>query len=141
VQESDPNATRPPVLIFDGVCNLCEALVIFIIKRDKGAVFRFATAQSETGQRLQKQYGVDAIGDTTMILLKDDHIFVQSDAAIQVAKQLDGPWKLLAVLAVIPRPLRDACYRWIGNNRYKWFGSKSHCLMPTRELEARFISD
>lgn len=139
VHPLDSHPNKHPVVIFDGVCNLCEALVIFIIKRDKRAVFRFVTAQSEMGQQIQKQYGVDAIRDTTMILLKEDHIFVQSDAAIQIAKDLDGLWKLLTIMVVIPKPLRDACYRWIGNNRYKWFGSKIQCLLPTKELESRFI--
>jgi predicted DCC family thiol-disulfide oxidoreductase YuxK len=130
---------KHPVLIFDGVCNLCEALVIFIVKRDKNATFRFITAQSEVGQRIQKQIGVDAIRNTTMILLKNGQIFTQSDAAIEVAKGLDGPWKLLTILVIIPRPLRDRCYSWIGKNRYTWFGSKDQCLLPTKELESRFI--
>ena len=128
-----------PTLIFDGVCNLCEGLVIFVVNRDKDAKFKFVTAQSPTGRRLQQANGVDAMEDTTMVLLKDDKVFTRSDAAIEVARELDGPWKMLAILAMVPRPLRDRVYTWIGNNRYKWFGIKKQCLLPTRELESRFL--
>lgn len=96
-------------------------------------------AQSEVGQRLQKQIDIDALGNTTMILLKDGQIYTKSDAAIEIAKDLDGSWKLLKILAIAPKSLRDFSYTWIGNNRYKWFGFKDQCLLPTEELESRFI--
>jgi predicted DCC family thiol-disulfide oxidoreductase YuxK len=130
---------KHPVLIFDGVCNLCEWLVIFIVKRDKEAKFRFVPAQSELGQQIQQRNGVDAVRNSTMILLKDGQIFTRSDAAIEIAKDLDSPWTLLRVLAIFPKSLRDSVYTWIGNNRYKWFGFKNQCLLPTKELASRFI--
>jgi predicted DCC family thiol-disulfide oxidoreductase YuxK len=130
---------KHPLLIFDGVCNLCEWLVIFIVKRDKRSKFRFVAAQSELGQQIQQRNDIDAIRDSSMILLKDGQIFTRSDAAIEIAKELDGPWTLLRVLAIFPRSLRDLVYTWIGNNRYKWFGFKNQCLLPTEELASRFI--
>lgn len=129
-----------PVLIFDGVCNLCEWLVIFVVKRDRRGRFKFVAAQSELGRLLQQQSEVDAIGNTTMILLKNGKVFTKSDAAIEIAKDLDGLWRLLAAFGVIPKALRDLIYGWIGNNRYKWFGYKNQCMLPAEELKRRFLS-
>ena len=130
---------RHPILIFDGVCNLCEWLVVFIIKRDKDAKFRFLAAQSDLGRQVQQQIGVDAIGDTTMVLLKGGQIHTRSDAAIEIAKDLDGWWKMLKYIAVIPRSVRDPAYTFIGNHRYRWFGVKRECLVPSDEVKSRFF--
>jgi predicted DCC family thiol-disulfide oxidoreductase YuxK len=137
LQDSEFN--EHPVLVFDGVCNLCEWLVVFVVKRDRRGKIRFVAAQSDIGQQLQEQYGADAIRDSTMILLKNGQVYCKSDAAIAIAKELDGLWKLLVVFAAIPKSLRDWIYAWIGENRYKWFGRKSQCLIPSADLKSRFL--
>lgn len=135
----DSEINDHPVLIFDGVCNLCEWLVVFVVKRDRRGYFRFVPAQSDIGRQIQQRYEADAIRDSTMILLKNGQVFSKSDAAIEIAKNLDGLWKFLVVLGVIPKSFRDWVYGWIANNRYKWFGRKNHCLMPTEDLRGRFL--
>jgi predicted DCC family thiol-disulfide oxidoreductase YuxK len=127
-----------PVLIFDGVCNLCEWSVVFIVKRDKNAKFRFVAALSGLGQELQQEFGIDAMRDTTMVLLKDGKLYTKSDAAIEIAKDLDGLWKALRVISVLPRSWRDSAYTYIANNRYRWFGQKHECLLPGDDVRSRF---
>jgi predicted DCC family thiol-disulfide oxidoreductase YuxK len=128
-----------PTIVFDGVCNLCEWSVVFVIRRDAAGRFRFASAQSAAGARLQRRHGISAIEAGTVILIKDGRVYTKSDAALEIAKDLDGPWRALAVLAVVPRPLRNWVYSFIGDRRYAWFGKKAQCLVPTRELADRFL--
>jgi predicted DCC family thiol-disulfide oxidoreductase YuxK len=135
----DSEANEHPVLIFDGVCNLCEWLVVFVVKRNRRGNIRFVAAQSDIGEQLQRQYDADAIRDSTMVLLKNEKVYSKSDAAIEIAKELDGLWKLLVVFGAIPKFLRDWIYAWIGENRYKWFGRKSQCLTPSADLKNRFL--
>jgi predicted DCC family thiol-disulfide oxidoreductase YuxK len=132
-----PQETHP-ILIFDGVCNLCEWSVAFIVKRDKSAKFRFVAAQSDLGHKMQNEFGIDAIRDTTMVLLKDGNLYTKSDAAIEIAKDLDGLWKVLRVISVLPRSWRDSAYTYVANNRYRWFGQKQECLLPGDEVRSRF---
>jgi predicted DCC family thiol-disulfide oxidoreductase YuxK len=127
------------LVIFDGVCNLCEASVNFIIRHDKDGVFRFVPSQSELGGALQQQYGVNTAGLDTVVLIRDGQIYTQSDAGVRIASAFDGPWRLLALVRWVPRPLRDWVYRRIANNRYAWFGRTDVCLMPTPELRRRFL--
>jgi predicted DCC family thiol-disulfide oxidoreductase YuxK len=127
-----------PVLIFDGICNLCELSVVFIVNRDKNAKFRFVAAQSGLGQELQQEFDIDAMRDTTMVLLKDGKLYTKSDAAIEIAKDLDGLWKALRVISVLPRSWRDSAYNYIANNRYRWFGQKQECLLPGDDVRSRF---
>lgn len=130
---------RAPIVIFDGRCNLCESSVAFIVRRDAAARFRFAPAQSPAGQALQARHGLDALEHETMILIKDGRVHTRSDAAIEIARGLDGPWKLLAALRLVPRFLRDRAYAFVARNRYRWFGRKDACMVPSRELSARFL--
>ena len=132
--ESDPAG---PVVLFDGVCNLCDAAVTFIIDRDADAVFRFASLQSETGQRLTQQYGLE--NEDTVVLVADGRCYVRSTAALRIARRLDGAWPLLAALLVVPASLRDAAYRFIARHRYRWFGTRDACRVPTPELRRRFL--
>jgi len=110
----DSEVNEHPVLIFDRVCNLCEWLVVFVVKRDRRGNIRFVAAQSDIGQCLQKQFETDAIRDSTMVLLKNGQVFSKSDAAIEIVKNLDGLWKLRVVLGTIPKSLRDWIYACIG---------------------------
>lgn len=132
--ESDPAG---PIVLFDGVCNLCDAAVTFIIDRDADAVFRFTSLQSETGQRLTQQYGLE--NEDTVVLVEDGRCYVRSTAALRIARRLDGAWPLLTVLLVVPMPLRDAAYRFIARHRYRWFGTRDACRLPTPELRRRFL--
>ncbi len=134
------NAGDPGALvIFDGVCNLCEASVNFIIRHDKHDVFRFVPSQSELGSALQQQYGINTAGLDTAVLIRDGKIFTESDAAVRIAASFDGPWRLLGLARWVLRPLRNWAYRRIANNRYAWFGRKDVCLMPTPEIRRRFL--
>lgn len=125
-----------PVILFDGVCNLCQSSVQFIIKRDKKAKFKFAALQSEAGQKLLK--GHTAPGLDSVILVENDKVYTHSSAALRIAKGLDGLWPMLYVFVIIPRPLRNWLYNWVAANRYRWFGKQESCMMPTPELKSRF---
>ena len=128
-----------PIVLFDGVCNLCNGSVQFLLKRDREGRFRFAALQSDAGRRLLAELGlpVDALG--SVVLIEDGKVWRESSAALRIARHLPGAWKLLRVFAAVPRPLRDAVYRWIARNRYRWFGKTATCWLPTPELKARFL--
>jgi len=126
-------------ILFDGVCNLCSGFVVFTIKRDPGAKFKFASLQSEEGEKLQNEFGIDPDTIKTMVLVENDKYFIKSDAALRIFKRLDGLWFLLYYLVYIPRPIRNFVYDLVANNRYRWFGKKDVCMLPTPELEKRFL--
>jgi predicted DCC family thiol-disulfide oxidoreductase YuxK len=128
-----------PTLLFDGVCNLCSGSVQFILKRDTRGRFRFASLQSEAGRRLMAGHGLDPDALSSVVLIEDGRAYQESTAALRIARHLPGAWKLLRVFTVIPRPLRDAAYRLIARNRYRWFGKTEACWLPTPELRARFL--
>lgn len=127
-----------PVILFDGVCNLCHGAVRFIIHRDRNARYRFASLQSETGRRLLG--GETTSGDPdTIILLEDGQTYDRSTAALRIARHLDGAWSICYLFIIIPRPIRDALYRWIARHRYRWFGRQDHCPLPNPEHKDRFM--
>jgi predicted DCC family thiol-disulfide oxidoreductase YuxK len=128
-----------PIVLFDGVCNLCNGSVQFILKRDPQALFRFASLQSAAGRSLMVEHGLDPEALSSVILIENGRAWQESSAALRVARYLPGGWKLLRVFAVIPRPLRDAVYRLIARNRYRWFGKQETCWLPTPELKGRFL--
>lgn len=128
-----------PIVLFDGVCNLCSGSVQFILRRDPGARFRFASLQSPAGQELLTRLGIDSPGIDSVVVIEGDRWYKESDAALRLARHLGGPWRLLTVFRLIPRPLRDRLYRLIARNRYRWFGKKEVCWLPTPELRGRFL--
>ncbi len=128
-----------PIIIFDGVCTLCEYSVQFIVKHDRQARFKFVSAQSDRGKMLQQMYGVDVLQEGTVILLKDDHVYVKSDAAVEIAKDLDGLWRNLHIFGYVPKPVRDFIYSKISRNRYRWFGKRNECLLPENNVKQRFL--
>ncbi|QRK11617.1 thiol-disulfide oxidoreductase DCC family protein [Archangium violaceum] len=129
-----------PVVLFDGVCNLCNGVVNFIIDRDPSARFRFAALQSTQAAVLLAPLGrVPEADPQSFILVEDGRVYERSSAALRVARKLPGAWKLFYVFVVVPTPLRDAVYRFIARNRYRWFGKADACRMPTPELRARFL--
>jgi predicted DCC family thiol-disulfide oxidoreductase YuxK len=130
---------RGPVLLFDGVCNLCNASVQFVIDRDPEARFRFAALQSEVGRELAEGCGIDADALASLVLVEDGRCYTRSSAALRVARGLKKPWPLVAAFTVVPRPLRDVVYDFIAERRYRWFGKEEACRIPTPELRARFL--
>jgi len=130
-----------PLLLFDGECNLCTGSVRFVIKRDPDAIFTFASLQSQIGERLCEQYGIDPQKRDSMVLIDNDKAYVRSNAALRIAGKLRGPCRLAVVFYVVPRFIRDAVYRLIARNRYRWFGKRESCWLPTPELQKRFLGD
>lgn len=133
------NLEGKKVILFDGVCNLCNGAVNFIIKRDKNDVFRYASLQSEIGKQLAVERGVDTSKLDTILLIEQQTYYHKSTAALQIAKQLSGGYPLLSVFLIFPKLLRDWVYDIISKNRYKWFGKRDNCVIPTPELKALFI--
>lgn len=131
--------TEHPILLFDGVCNLCEASVHFIIKRDPKAIFRFASLQSPDGQVLLEKFNLARDDFDTMVLIEGARCYLRSAAGLRIARRLSGAWPLLSAFLILPRFLRDAIYRWIATNRYRWFGKKEACLVPTSDIRSRFL--
>ncbi len=135
----DLREIKNPVILFDGVCNLCSIVVQFIIKHDPKHQFRFASLQSEFGQKLMKHFGLPVDQFHSFILFEDGKIYKRSSAALRVAKKLKGLWPLLYGFIIIHPFLRNAVYNFIARNRYKWLGKKEECWIPTPELKALFI--
>ena len=127
-----------PVILFDGVCNLCTGSVQFILKRDKEKKFMFASLQSDYGQTLLKHFDLPTSTFNSFILYQDEKIYTRSTAALKMFQQLKG-WKWVKILWIFPKLIRDAVYNLIAKNRYKWFGKKEECWLPTPELKARFL--
>ena len=129
-----------PVILFDGVCNLCNSAVQFVIKRDKEEIFHFSSLQSEFGQKTLSENNLDTKNLSSFILKQGNKVYFKSTAALNVAKLLGGWIALFWVFIIIPKPIRDTVYQWVANNRYRWFGKKEECWLPTQELKKRFIN-
>ncbi|PYZ95148.1 thiol-disulfide oxidoreductase [Salipaludibacillus keqinensis] len=127
------------IVLFDGVCNMCNASVQFIIKRDPKQRLSFASLQSDFGQKMLSKYHLDKDIDSVVFIDGRGRIHGESTAALRVARQLKGGWKLLAVFLIVPPALRNVIYRIIARNRYRWFGKKSECMIPTAEQKERFL--
>lgn len=127
-----------PVVVYDESCVLCSHAVQFVIRHDSDRRFRFAAARSEAGQRLQARFRIDALAHRTIILVTGDRSYERSDAAVAIARRLDPPWHLLALLRIVPRPLRDWGYGVIARYRYRWFGRRE-CGEPAPREADRFL--
>jgi len=128
------------VVLFDGVCNLCNGTVQFIIARDPGAKFRFAALESEAAQRVLRECGVSGSLPDSVALIEQGQLYTRSTAALRIARRLRFPWPLIFALVIVPRPLRDRVYDWIARHRYRWFGKRDACMLPTPELRTRFLA-
>jgi predicted DCC family thiol-disulfide oxidoreductase YuxK len=128
-----------PIVLFDGVCNLCNGVVRFVIDRDPRARFRFASLQSELGRGLLRHHGLDPEALDAVMLVDGEGAHVRSTAALRIARGLRAPWPWLAPLALVPRVLRDAVYDFVARHRYRWFGKRDACALPTPEQRARFL--
>ncbi|NJM80759.1 MAG: DUF393 domain-containing protein [Flavobacterium sp.] len=128
------------IILFDGVCNLCESSVQFIIKRDKKDIFRFVAIQSELGQKIIKHIGIDTPKTDSIILyIPRKAYYYKAEAALLIAKDLSGFYSALSYLSFIPNSIKNAVYDYIAKNRYKWYGKKEFCMIPTPELKAKFL--
>lgn len=127
-----------PVILFDGVCNLCNGSVLFIIKRDPQANFRFASLQSDFGQQQLLKFNRQATLES-VLLIESGKLYDKSSAALKIASKLSGVWPLLSLFRIVPKSWRDGVYTWIARNRYRWFGKREACMIPTPELKSRFI--
>ncbi|MBT8306476.1 MAG: thiol-disulfide oxidoreductase DCC family protein [Maribacter sp.] len=128
------------IVLFDGVCNLCNRSIQFIIKRDKKDEFRFATLQGDLGRQLLQERNIDTAKVDSIILIEPGvAYYTKSTAALKIGDSFGGLWKIANVLNLIPRQLRDIVYDWIARNRYRWYGKKDACMVPTPELRAKFL--
>lgn len=127
------------VILFDGLCNLCNNSVQFVIRRDPGRRFRFASLQSEFGKRFLLAHHLPENDYNSFILFENGSVFTRSTAALRVIKKLNGGWPVLYALIVIPRFLRDGIYNVAARNRYRWFGKRNACWVPTSELNDLFF--
>ncbi|HAO05084.1 MAG: thiol-disulfide oxidoreductase DCC family protein [Chitinophagaceae bacterium] len=130
-----------PIILFDGICNLCNRSVQFIIKHDKEKVYRFAAFQSKAGQKLLQQYNLPLKQYSSFLLIENNKAYSQSTAALKVAKNLSGLVKLAVVFNIVPAGIRNIVYNFVARNRYQWFGKKESCMVPTQDLKARFLTD
>lgn len=127
------------IILFDGVCNLCNSFVQFIIKRDHNAIFKFASLQSDFGQAFLRSKNLNPLELKSVILIDDETVYTQSNAALRILKHLDGAWKLGYAFIIIPPFIRNGFYKIVAKYRYKLFGQKDQCMVPTVELKARFL--
>ncbi len=130
---------KQPILLFDGVCNLCNQSVQLVLKKEKSPRYQFTSLQSEVGQVILSHFDFSTTHFDTILLLEDGKIFDRSSVPIKVSGNLKGLWPMLRIFWIIPKPLRDIVYNWISRNRYKWFGKKEVCMIPSPELERRFL--
>jgi predicted DCC family thiol-disulfide oxidoreductase YuxK len=131
--------TTKSIVLFDGVCNLCNGAVQFIINRDREGCFSFASLQSAVGQAQLRQFGLATDAFDTFVLVEGGKAYTRSTAALRIARRLPGAWRLLYALMIMPRPLRDWMYGLVARNRYRLFGRRDSCMMPTPELRAKFL--
>ena len=127
------------IVIFDGVCNLCNGAVRFIIDRDHANKFVFAPLQSPMAKGLIAKYEIEDIGQDSFVLIKNEQCYFRTDAALEITKDLRGWWHLFRIFIILPRPVRDYFYRLLARNRYRIFGKTEHCMVPTPELKQKFL--
>jgi len=128
------------IILFDGVCNFCNSTINFLIDRDKKGVFKFAALQSEPGREILKKHNITTLTDfDSVILEKDGKLYQKSDAALEIARSMNGLWKLLYGFKIIPKFIRDFVYDLVAKNRYRLMGKMDACRLPTPELRARFL--
>lgn len=128
-----------PVIFFDGLCNLCNSSVQFVINRDRKTKFLFASLQSEYAKNNLSNSLVDESSLQSIALKKGDIVLTKSTAALTIARELSGFWPSLYLFILVPKFIRDAVYDFIGRNRYRWFGKKNQCMIPSKELKSRFL--
>ena len=130
-----------PILLFDGHCNFCNAWVRLIVRRDTAKKIFFASLQSSVGRKMLEEHKIDVNYNESLVFFEEERFSVSSTAALRIFSYLDGWERHLNILTVLPRPLRDAVYRFFAKYRYKWFGRREQCMVPTTELRERFLAE
>ena len=128
-----------PIVLFDGVCNFCNGAVNFIIRNDRSGRIKFAPLQSEIGEQLRLEHSITPDTDS-LVFVESGKAYTHSTGALKIAKALGGIWQLAYAFTILPEPVRDWFYKAFAKNRYKWFGKKDVCMMPTPEIRERFLS-
>ncbi|HMO62098.1 MAG TPA: thiol-disulfide oxidoreductase DCC family protein [Ferruginibacter sp.] len=128
-----------PVILFDGVCNFCDSTINLVIRRDKKHRIKFAPLQSMAGSQLLQQYGIDENAMDSFVFIENGKAYTKSTAALKVSRYMNRLWPLMAVFFIVPRPVRDAVYDYVAARRYKWFGKKDQCMIPTPDMRSRFL--
>lgn len=137
--QEPPESTSKAVILFDGVCNLCNGFVNFVFDRDPEGHFKVGSLQSDAATRHLAPFDEDPEALDTVVLIENGRVYTRSTAALRILRHLSPPWPLLYVFLVVPRPLRDWVYDAIATHRYDWFGKRDQCRVPTPELQDRFI--
>lgn len=128
------------IILFDGVCNLCNTSINYVIDHDKQDIFRFVSLQSDLGETIQEYLGIENKSlDTIILYVPNEAYYIKSTAAIKIINEFLGFWKLMQVFLILPSPIRDLVYNYIAKNRYKWYGKQESCRIPTPELKAKFL--
>jgi predicted DCC family thiol-disulfide oxidoreductase YuxK len=128
-----------PLILFDGICNFCNSAVNFVIKKDKEALIYFAPLQSPKGRLYLKQYNYPVNNLNSFLFIEENKVYTKSTAALKVCRHLKGLWPLCYGFIIVPKFIRDGIYSWVAKNRYKWFGVRQECMMPTPEVRSRFV--
>ena len=133
-------SNKHPIVLFDGVCNFCNSTVNFLLKQDKNVVLKFAAFQSDAGQLLLRQYKLPPDNFDSFILIENGKAYKSSTAGLRLYNKLPWYWKWTQIFWIVPRPIRDAVYNIIARNRYRWFGKKDSCMIPSASIRSRFLS-
>ena len=131
---------QPSIVVFDGVCVFCSGGARFLLARDHARRFRYATMQSAPGRALLIRHGIDPDDPVSFLLVEGERAFTDSSAALRILVILGGRWRLAGVFYLVPRPLRDALYCFLARRRYRWFGKRDSCFVPTPETAERFLT-
>lgn len=140
MQIIDKIPTNKQLILFDGVCNFCDVSIHKIIKADKDNLFVFASLQSNFGKEIIKHIGINPKIDSIILYQPNIAYFTESDAALEIAKQLSGFYPLLQIGKIVPKTVRNKIYQYIAKNRYKWYGKKEECMIPSVEVRSKFLS-
>ena len=127
------------IVLFDGVCNFCNGSVNFIIEHDKAGYFKFSPLQSEMGEQLMAKHGIDKTDTDSVIVIEDKKAYTHSTGALRIVRKLDGIWSWAYAFRIVPQPIRDFCYKTFAKYRYRLFGRRDECMMPTPEIRTRFL--
>ena len=127
------------IVLFDGVCNFCNGSVNFIIEHDKAGYFKFSPLQSEMGEQLMAKHDIDKTGTDSVIVIENKKAYTHSTGALRIARKLDGLWSWAYAFRIVPQPIRDFCYKTFAKYRYRLFGRRDECMMPTPEIRTRFL--
>jgi predicted DCC family thiol-disulfide oxidoreductase YuxK len=131
---------RQSIILFDGICNLCNGSVLFVLQYEPSPIFKFASIQSEVGKKLLHWCGLPENYSEAVILIEHGNVYAGSTAALKIGQRLKFPWSLLASMGlIVPKGIRDSVYLWIARHRYRWFGKRDVCMVPTESLKARFL--